>query len=304
MLYLQANSNVDSSTSTIRASPSLAVTLYHKILRLKELWRKYFPTGVPLPPATIALRTASTLHKINSQSLENSSIAGCYVELYLFIICLIVLFFNNILNISIIDLLNRVISGTWNVIPEKPGDKDSKDAKDVKDAKNASDEKESVPKVPEVFHISNNLYTYDDAKSVCTAYGARLATYDDIEKAYNAGAEWCGYGWSANQMALFPTQKETWTKLQDNPKHKNDCGRPGINGGYMSNPNLRFGVNCYGVKPAPKQIEKDIMNAKKNQIVPRNQQDVVLDKKVQFWKENGDKILRISSFNLDKWSEY
>jgi len=226
-----------------------------------------------------------------------------------FVICLIVLFFNNILNISIIDLFHRAISGTWNVIPEKPENKDSKDDdkkddKDTKDAKDAKDEKESVSKVPEVFHISNNLYTYDDAKSVCSSYGARLATYDDIEKAYNSGAEWCGYGWSANQMALFPTQKETWNKLQDNPKHKNDCGRPGINGGYMANPTLRFGVNCYGKKPAPKQIEKDIMNAKKNQIVPRNQEDIVLDKKVQFWKENGDKILRISSFNLDKWSEY
>jgi hypothetical protein len=194
-----------------------------------------------------------------------------------FVICLIVLFFNNILNISIIDLFHRAISGTWNVIPEKPEnkDKDKKDTKDTKDKKGEKD-KESVSKVPEVFHISNNLYTYDDATSVCSAYGDRLATYDDIEKAYNAGAEWCGYGWSAKQMALFPTQKETWNKLQDNPKHINDCGRPGINGGYMANPTLRFGVNCYGKKPAPKQIEKDIMASKKNQIVPRNQEDIIL----------------------------
>jgi hypothetical protein len=105
-------------------------------------------------------------------------------------------------------------------------------------------------------------------------------------------------------MALFPTQKETWKKLQDSDKHKNDCGRPGINGGYMANPNLRFGVNCYGVKPAPKQVEKDIMASKQNQIVPRNKEDILLDQKVQFWKDNGDKIVRLSSFNLDKWSEY
>ena len=29
---------------------------------------------------------------------------------------------------------------------------------------------------------------------------------------------------------------------------KKSCGRPGLNGGYFDNPNLKFGVNCYGVK--------------------------------------------------------
>ena len=105
-------------------------------------------------------------------------------------------------------------------------------------------------------------------------------------------------------MALFPTQKSTWDKLQSSDKHKNDCGRPGINGGYMANPKLRFGVNCFGIKPEPRQIEKDIMAMKQNQLVPRDQRDIDLDRKVQFWKENGDKLLRISSFNRDKWSEY
>ena len=27
------------------------------------------------------------------------------------------------------------------------------------------------------------------------------------------------------------------------------CGNPGINGGYFANPDLKFGVNCYGIKP-------------------------------------------------------
>ncbi|NBO20084.1 MAG: hypothetical protein EBV03_12865, partial [Proteobacteria bacterium] len=42
----------------------------------------------------------------------------------------------------------------------------------------------------EVFHISNNLYTYNDAKSICKSYDAELATYEQIENAYNNGAEW------------------------------------------------------------------------------------------------------------------
>ena len=47
----------------------------------------------------------------------------------------------------------------------------------------------------EVFHISDNQFTYDDAPAVCAAYGAQLATLEQIIDSYNHGAEWCGYGW-------------------------------------------------------------------------------------------------------------
>jgi hypothetical protein len=97
----------------------------------------------------------------------------------------------------------------------------------------------------EVFNIANNLYTYDDAQAVCSAYGAQIATYEQVEDAYNQGAEWCNYGWSDGQMALFPTQKDTWNKLQKTKNNKNDCGRPGINGGFIDNPYVKFGVNCF-----------------------------------------------------------
>ena len=64
---------------------------------------------------------------------------------------------------------------------------------------------EDTIKVPEiaiqkqVFHLKDNKYTYDNAKAVCKAYGARLANYDDMQKAYRTGGEWCNYGWSENQ---------------------------------------------------------------------------------------------------------
>jgi hypothetical protein len=102
----------------------------------------------------------------------------------------------------------------------------------------------------EVFFISQNQFTYDEAPAVCAAYGAELATLEQIIEAYNHGAEWCGYGWSAGGMALFPTQKSTWEQLQrevDTGK-RTRCGRPGVNGGYMD-PMLKFGVNCFGFKP-------------------------------------------------------
>jgi len=105
-------------------------------------------------------------------------------------------------------------------------------------------------------------------------------------------------------MIFFPTQKSTWEKLQQNPNTKNNCGRPGINGGYIANPYIKFGVNCYGKKPKPKDSDIALMTTQNNQITPKTSQDIELDKKVQFWKENSDKMLLINSFNTNQWSQY
>jgi hypothetical protein len=45
----------------------------------------------------------------------------------------------------------------------------------------------------EVFHIYNNKYTYEDARELCSTLDARLATYDEVEEAYNKGGGWCSY---------------------------------------------------------------------------------------------------------------
>ena len=105
----------------------------------------------------------------------------------------------------------------------------------------------------EVFHIDDSQFTYADAPAVCAAYGAELATLEQIIDAYNHGAEWCGYGWSAGGFALYPTQKATWQALQAEPDtvKRTACGRPGVNGGYFD-PNTKFGVNCFGFKPLGK----------------------------------------------------
>ena len=170
-------------------------------------------------------------------------------------------------------------------------------------------EPEPEPTVPiveedEVFNISNNLYSYDDAQAVCSTYGAKIATYDQIENAYNNGAEWCSYGWSENQMAFFPTQKGTWDNLQKDPRTKNNCGRPGVNGGYIANPYIKFGVNCFGKKPKATENDLNRMNAKQNQVFPKSKTDKELDEKVKKWKDNADKVLQISSHNTNKWSRY
>jgi len=93
----------------------------------------------------------------------------------------------------------------------------------------------------EVFHISQNQFTYDEAPAVCAAFGSQLATLEQVIEAYNSGAEWCGYGWTAGGMALYPTQKRTWEELQRevDPGKRTACGRPGVNGGYFD-PTLKF----------------------------------------------------------------
>ena len=114
-----------------------------------------------------------------------------------------------------------------------------------------SSSKKSHPKsleISEVFYVGGNDYVYDEASAVCAAYGAQLATYDQIAESFAAGAEWCAYGWTQGGMALFPTQESTWENMQKDAVARTSCGRPGINGGYFD-PSTKFGVNCYGVKP-------------------------------------------------------
>jgi hypothetical protein len=157
-----------------------------------------------------------------------------------------------------------------------------------------------IPIIEEVFNIPGNYYSYEDSKALCDAYGAKLATYQQIENAYNRGGEWCNYGWSDEQMALYPTQQKTFQQLQKIKGHEHDCGRPGINGGYIANPEVKFGVNCYGHKPMITQEEKELMQNGK--AFPQTIQDQALQKRVDYWKEHVDDIL-VSPFNRNTWSK-
>jgi len=158
------------------------------------------------------------------------------------------------------------------------------------------------PVLNEVFNVGNNMFTYDDAQSVCASFGARLATYDEVEETYNKGGEWCNYGWSEGQAAYFPTQKETWKKLQKSESTKHSCGRPGVNGGYIADANARFGVNCYGKKPKPSTTELSAIGSEST--IPKTSEDILLEKKIEFWNANRDKLLKINSYNNNKWSMY
>ena len=155
----------------------------------------------------------------------------------------------------------------------------------------------------EVFYIKDNVYTYDEAKAVCKAHDAELADYNQLEKTYNKGGEWCGYGWSKNQMILFPTQKDTWNKLQTIDGHENDCGRPGINGGYIENDKAKFGVNCYGVKRSPTDFELAMLEQMKKQQYPTSAQDKKFKENVNKFKDKiKENKMVINPYNSTKWN--
>ena len=151
----------------------------------------------------------------------------------------------------------------------------------------------------QVFHVPENKYSYDDAGAICKAYKSRLATYDEVDQAFNKGADWCSYGWSAGQMALFPTQKEKWEKLQKMAGHEKDCGRTGINGGYMEDATLQFGVNCYGRKPSITPQEAQRMS--ETPIYQKNKKEVEFDSKVDAWRNKISQI-ELAPFNHNNWS--
>ena len=225
-------------------------------------------------------------------SNSNSSSSTLYVILVAFFIILIVVnglqyFFG----IDIVATIRNFFTEVDIVVDSSVVDSSRIDASNA-----------AVPELllkKQVFNIPGNDYVYPDAKALCSAYGARLATYKEVEESYNEGGEWCNYGWSDGQMALFPTQQKTFDGLQKIEGHENDCGRPGVNGGYMANPALKFGVNCFGYKPRINSTEEELMA--NEPLYPKTLKDVAMENRVNYWKDKLATIL-VSPFNSSSWS--
>lgn len=103
--------------------------------------------------------------------------------------------------------------------------------------------------IKELYNISPNNFTYEQAENVCRELKGTLATKKQLDEAFKKGANWCNYGWSRGQSAYYPIQGSFYSKLQSDPNLGSSCGNIGVNGGYFKDPNLRFGVNCFGIKP-------------------------------------------------------
>ena len=144
-----------------------------------------------------------------------------------------------------------------------------------------------LPGGNQVFNVSSNKYTYYDAEPLCKALGAELATYDQVKEAWSKGADWCNYGWVKGQMAVYPTSQETYDKAQAGPvEERNQCGQTGVNGGYFDNPELRYGVTCYGKKPANNLAN----SADIARNTPTSPEALAYDKKVAEFKQQASTI--------------
>ena len=235
---------------------------------------------------------ASLGNRTESMNAPSTSKASLEILLWgVFLVIIIINGMNYFLNVNIITSIKNLFSGEPEI--------------DITVERETEGDITGTTTVPElkfekqVYHIPGNKYTFDDARAVCKAYGNRLANYKEIENAYQNGADWCSYGWSEDQMALFPTQMERWERLQKIEGHENDCGRPGINGGYIANPKVRFGVNCYGYKPKISPLDYDLMH--NTTVYPKTQEEIDFDREVDEWREKIPEIA-VAPFNNNRWS--
>jgi hypothetical protein len=152
----------------------------------------------------------------------------------------------------------------------------------------------------EVFNVAQNKFTFYDAEPLCRAMGAELATYEQVKDAWSKGADWCNYGWVKGQMAVYPTQKDTYERLQAGPEdERGACGTVGINGGYFDNPEFRYGVNCYGNKPEQSAHDQEQLMSEGK--IPKSTETLKIDKMVAEFKEDAD-TLYVKPFNDQKWA--
>jgi hypothetical protein len=141
----------------------------------------------------------------------------------------------------------------------------------------------------QTYHVQGK-FDYMNAKAVCKAYNGKLATIQQVTDAYSKGAEWCDYGWSEDHMVLYPTQEKSWKTYQE-LGNKEQCGRPGVNGGYNNHILQKLGANCFGKKP-------DL----KGNMPPQPISQPIVDKRVQYWQSQLSS-LNVSPFNYESWSE-
>ncbi len=186
----------------------------------------------------------------------------------------------------------------------------------------------------EVFQISNQLYSYEQAKCKCEAYGGRLATKSELTAAYNRGAHWCNYGWIDGGEAYYPVQqceldrkarlireynemlrnhhqdprKYTW-RMVNEARNRMDregaldyCGdSAGLHGGKFNNLRTRFGATCFGKKPAGMAVREKEAKCAMSEAEKKKLEEAEREKaqrKVCSGKSADDKI---AAFNPDKW---
>lgn len=71
-----------------------------------------------------------------------------------------------------------------------------------------------------------------------------------------------------------------------------------MNGGLFPNPGMRFGVHCYGVKPA----NWEIWEARGQVNIPLSPDEVRLNKRAARWRKKLGELI-VQPFNSARWAE-
>lgn len=235
------------------------------------------------------------MNMVNNSATTNWGLIGGIFFLCFLIFISIFLFFNNELQTGLHALVERTRSAFGLIKPTPVPPKEPVAERPVQ-------ETTLLQKIlpSEVFNVSKNEYSYYDAEALCSALGAELATIDQVKAAYEKGADWCNYGWVKGQGAVYPTQKSTWDLLQLGPEEERGaCGTPGVNGGHFDNPEMKFGVNCYG--PKPSQSGHDESELMKNGSIPKTVAGLQIYEKINEFKKHTNEM-DILPFNEGKWS--
>ena len=91
------------------------------------------------------------------------------------------------------------------------------------------------PKDTQVYHVFQNAYTFKEAQEECAKRAGSLANPNQLQNAYDAGANWCNWGWATDGDAYMPNR---------DPKCNKNIGL--INAKQVDK-SMKLGVNCYGV---------------------------------------------------------
>jgi hypothetical protein len=209
--------------------------------------------------------------------------------------------FNYHVNPDVLSPVRPTMPGTQvTVPPEAPQDITPDEQALPQPSQKSIVERILPPTGQEVFNVAQNKFTYYDAEPLCRALGAELATYEQVKDAWGNGADWCNYGWVKGQMAVYPTQKETYEKLQSGPvDERNACGTVGINGGYFDNPEFKYGVNCYGKKPS--QSAHDQQQLMSEGKAPKSPEALKVDQMVAEFRDQADSLF-VKPFSNEKWA--
>ena len=263
----------------------------------------------PINSMATSMATNVSYVTSNAASMVSSPTSSLYMSIGIFVVLLVVfivvlVFYHKEITYGFDSFYSslRTALGSTTPLPVDPSSSTPEITKDdtpiVSSESPDSIVNKIIPMSKEVFNVSSNRYSYYDAEPLCKALGAELATYDQVKEAWAKGADWCNYGWVKGQQALYPTQKETWDKLQQGPEgDRLKCGEPGVNGGFFDNPEMRFGVNCFGSKPPQSQHDA----TKLEEGAPMSPEVLDYNKKVAKFRSQSDS-LGVMPYNSEKWS--